>query len=112
MIHELTLLAVKRKLYDFDHVPRFINACEITCALGIACQEAGLTLPELTEGTDIMDVLAEFTPALLPDDKVEDHVKEALQKYYKTGEMINADAITTMELGYKAKLPSGRNHYN
>jgi hypothetical protein len=106
MIHELSLQAVKRKLYDFDHVPRFINACEITCALGIACQEAGLPLPELTSGTDIMDVLAEFTPAVLASDRVEDNVKEALQKYFKLNEPITEDAIITMKLGYEAKLPS------
>jgi hypothetical protein len=104
MIHELTLLAVKRKLYDFDHVPRFINACEITCALGIAFWQAGLALPELTEGSDIMDVLAEHTPALLSDDRVDPAIKEALQKYFKLGETITPDTITTMQLGYEARL--------
>jgi hypothetical protein len=106
MIHELSLQAVKRKLYDFDHVPRFINACEITCALGIAYQEAGLTLPELTSGTDIMDVLAEYSPAVLSSNRVEDNVKEALQKYFKLNEPVTEDAIITMKLGYESALPS------
>jgi hypothetical protein len=108
MIHELSLQAVKRKLCDFDHVPRFINACEITCALGIAYQQASLPLPQLTPGIDIMDALQQLTPAVLSNSRVDDNIKEALQKYFKLGELVTEDAIITMKLGYDAKLPTGK----
>lgn len=105
MIYELTLIAVRRKLYDFDHVPRFINACEITCALGMGCRQAGLPLPTLQEGMDVMSALEQFAPQVLSHDRVEAAIKEALQKYFKLGETITEDSIATLKLGYEnAKL--------
>lgn len=100
MIYELTLTAVKRKLYDFDHVPRFINACEITCALGLGYRAAGLSLPELTEGTDVMETLHQYAPPVISSDKVPAQIKEALKSYFRLNETISEDSIATMHLGY------------
>lgn len=101
MIYELTLIAVRRKLYDFDHVPRFINACEITCALGMGCRQAGLPLPTLEPGMDVMSALEQFAPPVLSDSHVENNIKEALRKYFKLGETITEDALATLKIGYE-----------
>lgn len=102
MIHELTLAAVKRKLYDFDHIPRFINCKEICCALGMAYKQAGLKLPELTVGSDVMEALATLVPPIQNSPRVEECLKETLTSYNKLGESMDADALTTLRLGYEA----------
>lgn len=105
MIHELTLSAVERKLYDFDHVPRFINANEIACALGIGLKQAGLPLPELTPGESVTDMLARETPPVLASPQTDDRVKEALSSYYKPGETVTKNTAVILKLGYEARLP-------
>lgn len=102
MIHELTLAAVKRKLYDFDHIPRFINCKEICCALGMAYKQAGLKLPELTVGSDVMEALATLVPPIQNSPSVEECLKETLTSYNKLGESMDADALATLRLGYEA----------
>ncbi len=105
MIYELTLNAVKRKLYDFDHIPRFINAFEIACALGIGYGQAGLALPKPPLGMDIMDMLKEYAPPVMESNLVQDQVKQALGSYFKQGEQITEDTLMTLRLGYGAGLP-------
>ncbi len=102
MIHELTLAAVRRKLYDFDHIPRFINCREICCVLGMAYRQAGLKLPELETGKDVMETLAALIPPIQNSPSVEECLKETLASYNKLGERIDEDAVATLQLGYEA----------
>ncbi len=102
MIHTLTLTAVRRKLYDFDHIPRFINCKEIFCALGIAYRQAGLHIPDLPIGANVMETLPQLAAAVLNSPAVDDCVKEALSSYSKLGETIDEDAAVTLKLGYES----------
>jgi len=100
MVHDLTLIAVKRKLYDFDHIPRFINCKEIFCALGMAYRQAGLPMPELPLGADVMDTLSRLLPPVQDAPSVEECVREALSSYSKLDEITDEDAAITLKLGY------------
>ena len=101
MIHELTLAAVKRKLYDFDPSPRFINCREICCALGMAYRQAGLPLPSPEAGADVMETLARLTPPVQNAPGVEDCIRETLASYNKLGEILDEDALAALRLGYE-----------
>lgn len=101
MVHALTLTAVKRKLHDFDHIPRFINCKEIFCALGMAYRQAGLNIPELPLGAKVMETLPQLAAAVQNSPAVETCIKDALNTYSKLGETIDEDAVETMKLGYQ-----------
>lgn len=102
MVHALTLTAVRRKLYDFDHIPRFINCKEIFCALGIAYRQAGLEIPDLPMGANVMETLPQLSAAVQNSPAVEECIKEALNSYSKLGETIDEDAVETLKLGYQS----------
>ena len=99
MIYELTLQAVKTKLDLFNPPAKIINSKELTCAIGIAYQQAGLALPDVAENTMIQGLIEKcFHDIPSMDEKLKTMISEFVIPH---NEMITNDSMITLKLGYE-----------
>lgn len=98
MIYELTLQSVKTKLNLFNPPAKIINSKELTCAVGMAYRQSGTDLFEADEGVTIKE-LRDKCFADIPD--MDEKLKTMISDYdIKQGEVLTADALITLKLGY------------
>lgn len=101
MVHSLIPMSVNIKITNFEEPARLINCMELTSALGMACRQAGLPMPECKEGTALKEFRDEVMKDIGENSRVDEKLLMVIRDYiFKTGETIDADALETLKLGY------------
>lgn len=102
MVHSLIPMSVDIKTRIFDNPARLVNAMELTCAVGMACAQAGLAMPEIEEGMILKDFWDQTIPSINGNGKVKESLQNVIMNYiFKKGEVIDGDCIITLKLGYE-----------
>ncbi len=102
MVHTLIPMSVNIKIHTFENPARLVNAMELTCAMAMAYQKAGLPMPQAEAGMALRDFWDETVPAIRDNEKVSESLRKVIVNYiFKKGEIVDEDAIVTLKLGYE-----------
>lgn len=102
MVHSLIPMSVDIKTRIFENPARLVNAMELTCAVGMACAQTGLPMPEVETGMVLKDFWNQMTPSIHGNARVKENLQYVIMNYiFKKGEVIDEDCMITLKLGYE-----------
>ena len=102
MVHSLIPMSVDIKTRIFETPARLVNSMELTCAIGMAYFQAGLELPSIEIGMDVKEFWNRTTPEISGNAEVKESLQTVIMNYiFKKGEVVNEDAVITLNLGYE-----------
>lgn len=100
--YELIPQAIKIKTTNFDPPARLINNIELTCAIGAAYRRAGLPLPEVEAGKDIVEFRDESLKILSESSNFDSKLRFLIDGYVFGSDLtISEPAVITMKMGYE-----------
>ena len=105
MVHDLIPMAVEIKIKTFEKPARLVNAMELACAIGMACAQGGLPLPELKADMEAREFWNSAMTQIKGNEKVNPQLQEVIANYiFKKKERMDKESLITLQMGYDTVL--------